>query len=238
MSGVSPGYIAFKLANQLTPIILTRGIATAQGGAIPIIALTEGSIAGAVGLISGITGGGADSALDDFFAHYQPVAGATLINQQAATYPFANQAVAANAVIAQPLNISMLMLCPARDLLGYPLKLATMSALQKTLAQHNGSGGTYSIVTPSYIYTDCLMTSMRDVSGGESKQVQYAWQLDFFQPLVSLQAAQTALNGLMQKLTDGTAISGTPGWSTGLPVGNPTSLLNSSLVPQPALGPP
>lgn len=227
---ISAGYIAFKLANQITPIILTRGIATALGGALPIMAITEG-----LNLITGLLSGTENKELDEFFCNYQPVPGSTLINNQVATYPFANQAIAANAIIAQPNTISMLMLCPAKNLFGFAAKLATMLALQTTLSQHNGSGGTYSVITPAYIYTDCILTGMRDVSSGQSKQVQYAYQLDFFQPLVSLQAAQSALNGLMQKLTDGTPISGTPGWSTGLAVGNPTSILNSSLIPQNAL---
>lgn len=222
---VSAGYVAFKIANQLSPIILTGGIAAAIG-AIPIIAITEGAT-----FVTELLSGDENIELDDFFAHYYPLPGATLIQNQIAQYPFANQSVAANAIIAQPLNISLMMVCPARNTFGYPLKLATMIALQGALAQHNGSGGTYSIVTPSYIYTNCIMTSMRDVSGGDSKQSQYQWQLDFQQPLVTLAAAQTALNGLMQKLTDGTAVSGTPGWSSGLPVGNPTSLLTSSIVP-------
>jgi hypothetical protein len=217
---ISPGYIAFSLANSASPIILTRGIATALGGYLPIIALTE--IANLIDTLAS----GNDVGLDNFFAQYVPLPGSTLINNQIATYPFANQSIAANAIIAQPLNISMLMKCPVREARGYSVKLATLTMLQSTLAQHNSSGGTYSIVTPSYIYTDCIMTGMRDVSGGESKQAQYEWQLDFVQPLISLQAAQTALNGLLQRLTNGTP-PGTPAATSavGLPVGNPTNAL-------------
>jgi hypothetical protein len=224
---ISPGYIAFKMATQLSPIILTGGIATALGGALPIIALTESGLS----LLAGALSGSSSIELDNFFAHYTPLPGASLINNQVATYPFANQAIAANAIIAQPLNISLKMICPVRNLLGYPLKFATMSALQKSLSQHNSMGGTYSIVTPSYIYTYCIMTGMRDISGGDSKQLQYEWQLDFMQPLVSLQAAQQALSGLMQTITNGTPISGTPTWSSGLSIGNPTSALTQSLAP-------
>ena len=219
---VSPDFVAFKLAFQISPIILTGGIATNLGGALPIVALTEGA-----NFVISLLEGGASIELDNFFASYLPLPGASLINNQVALYPFANQSVAANAIIAQPLNVSMLMRCPAgRNSGGYPLKLATMTALQNSLSQHNGMGGTYSIVTPSFIYTYCIMTGMRDASGGDSKQSQYDWQLDFMQPLVSIQSAQTALNGLMQKLTDGTPISGTPSWTpAGLAVGNPSNLI-------------
>ena len=228
---VSAGYVAFKLAFQITPIILTRGIATSLGGALPIMLLTESGVS----LISGLLSGNSPTDLDSYFAHYQPLPGATLINNAIATYPFANQAIAANALIAQPLNISMLMICPARNTSGMAIKLATMISLQNTLAQHNSQGGTYSVVTPSYIYTDCVMSKMTDVTSSNSKQTQIMWQLDFYQPLVSLASAQSALSGLMQKLTDGTPISGTPGWSTGLAIGNPVSALQTSLVPQGAL---
>lgn len=248
----TPAFLAWKLAYQISPILLTGGIATNLGGALPIVALTEGA-----NFLGSLLSRGSNIEMDMFFANYQPMAGGTLINNQIATYPFANQNVAANAIIAQPLNISMAMLCPAKTapvisgpdfgglqqdivvplLGGYSSKLAIMMALQNTLAQHNNQGGTYTIVTPSYIYTYCVMTGMRDISAlSEHKQAQFIWQLDFVQPLVSIQSAQTALNGLMQKLTNGTAISGTPTWGpAGLAVGNPVNLIASSFVPQPSL---
>jgi hypothetical protein len=228
----SPGYagfIAFKLAFQLSPIILTSGIATNLGGALPIIALTEGA-----NFVQSLLTGGVNNDLDGFFASYQAAPGSSLVNQQVSMYPMANQTVAANAVIAQPLNISMIMMCPAGNASGgYPLKLVTMTALQNSLTQHNLTGGLYTIITPCFIYTNCVMTGMRDVSGGQGKQVQDVWQLDFVQPLVTVQSAQTALNGLMSKLANGTAPQGgTPSWSVaGLAVNNPVSLLTSSLVP-------
>lgn len=201
-------------------MILTRGIATNVGGYLPIVTITQGISSAASLLTSGSVGN-----LDDFFAHFRPMPGGSLIKNQISHYPFPNQSIAANAIIAQPLNISMQMICPARENAGYPLKLLTLTALQSTLAQHNNSGGTYSVMTPGYIYTDCIMTDMRDVSGQDTKQVQYAWQLDFEQPLVSLQAAQNSLNSLLQRFTNGTppgAPSGAP--ATGLPVGSPANL--------------
>jgi hypothetical protein len=228
----SPSYAAFvswKLAFQLSPIILTGGIATGLGGALPIVALTEGA-----NFVTSLLTGGVNIDLDGFFANYQPLAGSSLIRQQVGMYPFANQTVAANAVIAQPLNVSMAMTCPAGNASGgYPLKLVIMTALQNSLQLHNSTGGLYTVITPSYIYTNCILTDMIDVSGGDSKQSQYMWQLNFIQPLVTIQSAQTALNGLMQKLSDGTAPQGgSPSWSiAGQLVNNPTNLLTSSLVP-------
>lgn len=235
---ISNNYINFKLWYQLSPIILgPGGITTQQGGGIPIVLLTSSTQPPPqnilVSVLSGNGIGFPSPELDDYFAHYYPMAGASLIQNQVAMYPFANQTVAANAIIAQPLNISMVMICPAGNKGGYGNKQTIMMALQGALAKHNNLGGLYSVCTPSYIYTNCIMTAMTDISGGESKQSQFMWRLDFIQPLVSVQQAQQAQNNLMQKLTSGAAIQGAPSWSSGLPVGNPATTFASSLVPNP-----
>jgi hypothetical protein len=213
--GVSAGQTAGDLAFTKSPIVLTGGIAANLGNYLPIVALTQVGFS----LISLLTGKNPLD-LNNFFANFVVLPGGMLISNQVATYPFANQSIAANAIIAQPLPISVRMICPARGTLGYAAKLATMSALTAALSQHNLLGGLYSIVTPSYIYTNCIMTGMRDISGGGDKQVQVEWQLDFTQPLVTLAAAQSALNTLTNSLTNGTPIGGTPAsLAGGLPVG-------------------
>lgn len=225
---MTPGLAIFKLAFELSPILLTNGIAIdVPGGALPIIAFTE-----AAHFVSGLLSGAANIELDDFFAHFQPLPGSTLIDNQVGMYPFANQSVAANAIIAQPLQLSMLMRCPARDELGYATKLVTMLALKAVLDQHNNRGGTYTIVTPSYFYTNGILMGMRDVSDPQSHQVQNAYQLDFLFPLLTLEAAQSVQNNLMSRLTGGTQVSGQPAWSGLTPtVGNANSLAGPSLIP-------
>lgn len=226
---ISPGLAAYKLSFQLSPIILTGGIAGAiPGGMLPIIAITE-----AINFVDGLLSGGENmDDLDQFFANFHPLPGATVLDQQIGEYPFANQAVAANAVIAQPLTISMRMICPATKEAGYALKLATMLALQATLKQHNATGGTYTIMTPSYFYTNCVMLRMTDTSSAESKQAQNTWQLDFKKPLLTLEDAQQAQNNLMSQISSGTAIDGAPAWSGIAPTtGNPASLAAPSLIP-------
>jgi hypothetical protein len=242
------GRAAFQIATEISPILLTRGIATnIPGGVLPIVALTDAASVVSAALTTNPLGGIPN--FDSFFAHWYVLAGGTLVNQQVATYPFANQAVAANAVIAAPNTISMMMIAPAKPssglvsavggaiagagtallsgqgialgaaggaaiagLGGYPAKLAIMTALQKTITQHNALGGTYSVVTPAYIYTDCIMGTpgIRDVSSeGQTQQKQYMWQWDFIQPQVVTQAqAANALNSLMQKLSQGLPLSG------------------------------
>lgn len=225
---INPGQAAFKLGFQLSPIILTGGVANLiPGGMLPIISLTE-----AVNFTTGLLSGGDLPDLDNFFANFQPMPGASLIDNQVGEYPFANQQTAANAIISQPLMVSLRMICPVRDPFGYAAKLATMMALQSTLASHNNSGGTYTVATPSYFYTNCVMLGMKDVTAGDSKQAQVTWQLDFRQPLLTLEQAAQAQNSLMTRLSSGTAIDGIPSWSGLSPtVGLPPSLAAGSIIP-------
>lgn len=200
----------FALGFQKSPIILVGGLAQdIPGQMLPIISITEG-----VSLITGIISGNFPTSLDDFFADFTVIPSGKLITQQIGHYPFANQAVAANAVIAQPLTLSVRMDCPARGGGDYVTKLAVLTALQAALSAHNASGGLYTIATPSFIYTNCILTDLTDISGNGSAQVQYQWQFDFEQPLVTLPAAQQAYSALLNKIGGGTQISGFPSWSS------------------------
>jgi hypothetical protein len=202
----SIGYTAFKLGYQLSPIILTGGRLPTM---LPIIAITE-----AANFVGGLLQGNISTNLDQYFAHFQPLPGATLANNAIGKYPFANQSVAANAIIAQPLTISMLMICPAQGSGSIAKKLVTMTALKKAFDGHNTTGGTYTIATPAYIYTNCVMTGFKDVSSGEDKQLQHTFQLDFEQPLISLADAQTAYNTLTNVLQNGLESVGQPTWTS------------------------
>ena len=104
----------FKLSFELSPIYLTGGIAgNISGGYMPIIQLTQG-------LDFSTLLGGLTLDPDDYFAHFKPISGKRLTSQAIGTFPFANQATAANAVIQMPLNVSMLMICPAGNSVSYP----------------------------------------------------------------------------------------------------------------------
>lgn len=226
MSGYTPGMTAWKLLFQLSPIILTNGIMQGfPGGMLPIIAITE-SINFPLGLLAG-----GDVSIDKFFANYQPLPGSSLIDQDLARYPFANATVAANSVMTMPLQISMLMICPVQNKLGWYEKLAVIMALREVLYQHNARGGTYTIATPSYIYTNCVMRSMRDSSVGLTRQVQNAWQLDFERPLITAEDAAQAQNGLMSAISSGGQVTEPAFSGLGAASSTPMSLAGNSLIP-------
>ena len=204
---------AYDVAFQVSPIILTGGIVSnTNGSALPIIALVGQASAFANGALTDGFG------MDDFYARFVPLPGTTAISNSIGTYPFANQNVAANAIIRQPLNVSLQMIAPVRNSGGYFTKLAIFTALQQSLQSHMAAGGTFSIATPSYIYTGCLLVSMTDITSGTTKQQQIIWQMDFVQPLVSLQQAQAAYSGQMSKLSNGQVVTtSSPSGLAGVP---------------------
>lgn len=191
----------YQLSYEISPIILNGGLATnITGSLLPIIAITEAS-----NFTAGLLEGSAPINFNDFFGHFRPLPGASLISNDVATYPFANQNYAANAIISKPLQISMLMNCPANTNGGYVSKMITFTALKYALELHNQLGGTYIIATPSYVYLNCILTNLSDVSRPDSQQPQNAWQFDFMQPLIS-QGPQNTLNAFMSAVEGGLPI--------------------------------
>lgn len=229
------GATIFQLSMELSPIMFVNGIANQfEGGMVPIISYTEADHF----VLTALTGNNPFQ-LSDFFAHFQPLPGSTLLDLQIGTYPFANQSVAANATISQPLTLSYLMRCPARGFAGFLGKLDTMINLQQVVNTHASLGGTYTCLTPAGYFPNGICTAIRDVSNTEDKQVQNAYQWDFVFPLLTLNQAQTAQNSLMQKITGQTQISGAPSWSgPAATVGAPQSLVTSTVIPEASSLPP
>ena len=184
----------------------------------------------ALNFTTGLLSGGSDLSLDNFFASFAPLAGSTLIDIQVATVPFANQQVAANAIINQGLMISLKMTCPARGPAGFAAKLATISALQASLKLHTNSGGTFTVLTPAFPYLNCLLTKLQDVSAGQPSQPQSIYQWDFYQPLLSLAQAQGAMNSMMAKINAGVPSTGALSGG-GVSVGSQLSLATPSVAP-------
>jgi|SRR5580765_137988 len=201
---------AYSLGYEISPIVLTGGVASLTLGAMPIAALLQ-----AGGAVESLLNGSLDGILDldDYFAKFKPMPGSTLQNNQIGLYPFANQSVAANAVITHPNAISMIMFCPASGDGGFFLKTATMTLLKATLDKHRDLGGTYTVMTPACIYDNCILTSIRDVTVPDDLQVQTAYQFDFLRPLLTLEDAQQAQDNLMSKISAGGQFLTQPTWS-------------------------
>ena len=206
----------YDVAFQISPIIFQNGIVSGvPGGLLPVVALLGG-----LGLIQGAIAG--HTSINDFSFFFRPMPGSTLINQSVGMYPFANQRVAANATIQEPLTVSLHMIAPVKVAGGYVTKLAQLSALQVLFEKHNNAGGTYVILTPAKIYNACLMLSMTDITSGETKQDQVAFQIDFIQPLISKSQTANALSSLMSKITNGQPSAGSLTGSVGSTLGMPS----------------
>lgn len=196
-----PTNTAVQLTFQVCPIVLSGGAASQiPGGYLPMLSLFAGPGGNSLGLPVDI------GDLDNAFGAFNVLPGGQLVNQQIAKYPFANQNVAANATIREPLTLSVIMDAPMR-FGGFSYKQMVMTALKATLDAHNNQGGTYIVITPAYMYTDLIMTALTDNSRGNNSLPQNAWRFDFEKPLVSLADAQSA-NQLMSQLTNGNPTSG------------------------------
>lgn len=222
MSGQPSGAIAAQLAYQLSPIILTNGVATVLGGMLPLIAITE-----AANFVNGILSG-ADIDLNNCFANFVMMPGGSLIAQRLGEYPFANQATAANAVISDPLKVMLKMYTPPRGDGAYIIKLATFTALKALLDLHNSSGGTYTVATPAYYYTNLILLGLDDVSP-DPKKPQSEWIWTFRKPLLTQNDAANALSTMMSKISGGLTTDGSTSGANAS--SSPQSLTSPSVVP-------
>jgi hypothetical protein len=220
----------YQMQYQLSPIWLENGIAGSTGAMLPILALINPNAFGET-----LLDGNPDFDFSDAFGVFQPVVGGSLVEQVPATYPYANLNVAANAIIRNPINVSMIMITPMNQVSSWSVKLNTMTSLKATLDSHNNSGGTYTIMTPAYTYTHMCMLSLTDVSMAQSPIPQNAWRWDFTRPLVTQDQAQTAMNNLMNQITNGTPSIANPTTgtveTTSVPtaLGQPASTVNTGI---------
>ncbi|QHJ80854.1 MAG: hypothetical protein [Bacteriophage sp.] len=191
----------YGLAFEKSPIFLTGGIAELMGGVLPIIAISEGMsvLSNAItGNIEGITNG-------QGFLNFKPIAGGTVIQNVIATTPFYNQTTAANSLISEANVISLICMCPIGQSTHALMKTAKFSNLINALNYHNNNGGLYTVLTPSYIYRDCILLRVSDVNStiDGSSQFQSVWRFDFIQSLVSNAKSKVVLNNFMNKATSG-----------------------------------
>ncbi|WP_353613964.1 hypothetical protein [Mangrovibacter phragmitis] len=200
----------YRLGFEISPVILTDGIASGiTGGMLPVVALTQ-SASFVTGLI---TGSASLTDLDQYFCHWQPGPGGTLIDYDIATYPFANQNVAANAILKKPLRIPMIMKAPVNSSNGAMTKLVTLSALQAVLESHASLGGTYIVATPAAIFENCILKTVMDITGQNEKIAQSTWQFMFEKPLITENQAASALNNMLNGIDLGSKLTSSA-WTT------------------------
>jgi hypothetical protein len=190
----------YRLGFEISPIILSNGIAQSiPGGMLPIVAITQSA-----SFVSGLLGGAISlTDLDKYFCHWKAMQGATMVDYDIAKYPFANQTVAANALLSQPLRVPMLMDAPVNENTGAMTKLVTLSALQAVLQAHANLGGTFIVATPGLIYSGCILRTVRDVTSASEPTPQRQWLWDFEQPLVTESGAAGAVNSYLSKIDAG-----------------------------------
>jgi hypothetical protein len=195
-----------QLLYQLTPIWLQNGIASQIiGGYLPILSILNPEV------FTALTSGNnapEDWSFENAFAIFQTAPGGSLIEQSIAEYPFANLNVAANAIIRNPINVSMIMMTPMKVQNAWAVKQSRMSTLKYALDNHNNLGGTYVVFTPAFIYNNMSMTALTDISTAQSPLSQNTWRWDFTAPLVSLQDIYGAENNLIAKITGGLPTTG------------------------------
>jgi hypothetical protein len=229
----------YKLRYQVAPIILTGGIAqTVPGGMISMLASSnpqmileplysqgvqqdfldafspsQSSAAGTVGTIN------SQGVLDDAFGAFNVLAGGTLCAQTVPKYPLADMTMAANAIVRDPLTLSLIWDAPMRGFQTHPsisawdIKLSTMLALKGMLDRHNNLGGLYSVMTPAFYYENLILVALTDNSRGGNPLPQNAWRFDFERPMVvNLTDLKSigygAPNMMMRKLIAGTPSTG------------------------------
>lgn len=199
----------YQLSYQVCPIFLTNGLAGNAGGMLPITTfLKPGSTATSLTQLANAAAGTTTPDLDQAFAHFRVVPGGTIAKFSPALYPYANQQVAANALIFEPLTVSLRMEIPVNTPRGFQYKFVTMSSLQACIQLHASLGGTYTVATPVMTYLNALLLDIVDVSTPDSPTPQNAFQWNFITPLVTLQAAQAAQSTFMTNITNGTPTSG------------------------------
>lgn len=193
------GKFVYQLAFEKSPIFLTDGLAQfVPGQTLPLIAITQ-----AADVLRGAASGSIPTNLDDFFATFWPMPGAKLVSNQIGQYPFANQKVAANAIIAQALTFSMRMNVTPKTKGGMISRTMTMAAFTAAIEKHCQLGGSFTVLTPAKMYVGCILTGITDMTSGESLHQQTDWQLDFMQPLLNTSEQQLVMNRVMDNMTKG-----------------------------------
>lgn len=212
-------YADFQLSYQICPIVLMQGIAGT--GVLPIAQILNPSVdasvfqvssAGLIGSNAQVVTSDADpSSVGPVFGSFRVLPGGTLMDNEIAHFPLATMAVAANAIITNPLRFAVEMAAPAGGPISLSQRLSIFTSLKNVLDNHIAAGGYFNVATPAFIYTGCLLLNMVDASDvPDGAQTQTRWVWNFEQPLITLQQAQAAVNNAMSKVSSQTYNAGQP----------------------------
>lgn len=193
------GLTIYRGLYEISPVYLVGGIAEKiPGGVLPIAALTEALSAGG-SILTGNFGDVVD--FDRYFAHWSPVYGSQWLSYDVASYPMFSQQEAANSIVKNPLNISLMMDCPAQKTGGLITKALTLEVLRSTLAYHVDNGGYFNIFQFGFTALNCLLLGMESVEN-QSKQDHVSFIFNFRQQLLTRQDAQK-LSDKVQNMNSG-----------------------------------
>lgn len=227
------GITDFQANYSESPIILVAG--TAGQGQYPISAILNAAafLAGITSNSSANTNNSSQAGYSyNNFGVFSVLPGGTLIDNQIAHYPLANQAVAANAVVTDPLKISLVMTAPALEEIPFSIKQSVFKALKSTLDQHISLGGYFTVQTPSYIYENCLLESLVDGSDDDhGGQPQVRWLWTFEQPLLTVQQGQAAQAQAAARITNGQYNTGNPPGSVPVVTNGSSAPVSQAVVP-------
>jgi hypothetical protein len=242
---------AYKVRYQIAPIVLIAGIAqNIPGGMMSILGLSnpnllplglqgQANLLSALNIANANVAGTAGNAtnftnFDDAFGAFTVMPGGTLCANTVPKYPLADMTLAANAIVRDPITVSLIWDTPMRGINAWDVKLATMQALKATLDLHNNMGGRYGVMTPAFYYDNLILTSLTDNSRGGSPLPQNAWRFDFERPMVIATTDITGLTGA-QSILVGKLTAGLP--TTGNLSGNVPPTITANAQPQLSPGP-
>jgi hypothetical protein len=208
----------WKALYQVSPITLVGGLASSvPGNMLPVLALSQpnlmplasqlqASLLAQVQSQSNVAnlGGTTSGNLDDAFGAFNVLPGGTLCVNTVPKYPLADNTMASNAIVRDPINVSVIWDTPMRGANAWTNKLSVMEALKQTLDRHNNLGGLYIVMTPAHYYDNLILTSLTDNSRGGNSLPQNAWRFDFERPMVmNTVEGAASQNLLMSKITAG-----------------------------------
>ena len=126
-----------------------------------------------------------------------------LIKNDISIYPFINKVDTANGYVSKALDINVSMISPINENNTFAMNALKMNILVPALKAYAGRGGLFSLVTPFYIYRNCMLRGLVHDSHNDGIQgVNYT--LELTQPLLAIDTLNSiSLSTEVQRLNSG-----------------------------------